>query len=92
MLTPLPHCPNAVVVSHREPGRCSFVPDWDTHIGSLLSHADQLGGLCGAEAAYTVADDGGNEAEVCVPHAAHVRACPVCSGWLVSIRTVGTPC
>lgn len=74
--------------------RCSFHPEegTDPHGVVMRRYVEpDDAGLCGAPPVYTVTSLGGVEADLCVVHAAHVRACPACTQWLASIRTFGLP-
>jgi hypothetical protein len=79
---------HGVVMNPTPAGRCSFaagdVRAWD-------GLDDVVNGVCGVDAAYTLhhADNDDADTGLCVPHAAHVRACPSCSVGVGRLVTAG---
>jgi hypothetical protein len=68
---------HSVLLSPREPGRCSYVADMETG-----------GPCCRRVALYLVTSRvASGDAELCAEHAAHVRACPECGKWLATMET-----
>jgi hypothetical protein len=73
------------------PGRCSFIAD--TVFGIPPSRWPEY--ECGQLAAYTITisreawiEPDGREADLCVEHTAHARACSTCNP--VAVRSIGT--